>query len=129
MGEDGRIVHPERQGLLGLYNRSVVNDTRYLTSYVRDISLVGGDAYRALQPPSSLVQFPADLMDPDVEYSGIYEDGWVAEESYIYLAGGGPGQARGPRRRAGGYVAAGAAHQRRRTASALQVQSVRAAWT
>jgi hypothetical protein len=90
MGEEGRILHVDRAGLAGLYNRSVVNDTRYLTSYVRDMSLVGDDAYRTLQAPSALREFPADLADPDLEYSGIYEDGWVGEESYAFLSGGGP---------------------------------------
>ena len=90
MGEDGRTLHLEPQGIQGLYNRSVVKDTRYLTSYVRDVSLVDDGAYRSSKAPASIRQFPSDLANPDLEYSGIYEDGWVGEESYVLLAAGGP---------------------------------------
>ena len=80
-----------RDGRAVRQHRSVVNDTRYLTSYVRDISLVDDGAYgqldRASRPFGS---FPSDLANPDLEYSGIYEDGWVGEESYALLAAGGP---------------------------------------
>jgi hypothetical protein len=37
-----------------------------------------------------LQHFPADLANPDLEYSGMYEDGWVAESSYAVLSGGPP---------------------------------------
>jgi hypothetical protein len=36
-------------------------------------------------PPSRLSQFPADLQDPKVELSGIYEDAWVEEEGSATL--------------------------------------------
>ena len=88
MGQDGEVPRAHRRGIPGLYSRSVVIDPRYLTSYVRDISLIGEAAYRRLRAPFVVKSFPADLANPDLEYSGIYEDGWVAEHSYIMLAGG-----------------------------------------
>jgi hypothetical protein len=88
MGVDGRLAPVGRPGLEGLYGRSVPLDPRYLTSYVRDISLVTDAEYRQLRPPSVLRSFPADLANPDLEYSGLYEDGWMAEKAYVVLAGG-----------------------------------------
>ena len=38
--------------------------------------------------PLSLEQFPADLANPALKYSGIYGDGWLKKESYAVLAGG-----------------------------------------
>lgn len=89
MGVAGRPLPVPRSGLQAMYGRSIVLDPRYLTSYVRDISLVSDVAYRELRAPFGLRRFPADLANPNLEYSGIYEDGWVAEDSYAMLAAGG----------------------------------------
>lgn len=88
MGINGTRLPVSRPGLTGLYGGSVPLDPRYLTSYVRDISLVSDAAYRALKAPKSLSRFPADLASPSTVYSGIYEDGWIGEDCYAVLAGG-----------------------------------------
>jgi hypothetical protein len=88
LGRPGRILRVPRQGIQALWAGSVSLDPRYLSSYVRDVSLVSGAQYKALKAPASLQAFPADLANPDLEYSGIYEDGWLAETSYAVLAGG-----------------------------------------
>jgi len=87
-GTNGQLAKYVRSGLAGLYGRSVVIDPRFLTSYVRNISLVSEAEYDQMRPPAALQRFPEDLSDPDLEYSGIYEDGWVGEDSYAVLAGG-----------------------------------------
>jgi hypothetical protein len=89
MGRDSKHVPVRRAGLERLYGRSVPIDPRYLTSFVRDISLVTDLQYRRLHPPSLLRDFPRALADSNLEYSGFYEDGWAAEDSYAVLAGGG----------------------------------------
>ena len=33
-----------------------------------------------------MAAFPADLTYPDLEYSGIYEDGWIAESAFFSLS-------------------------------------------
>jgi hypothetical protein len=88
MGVNGRLPAVSRPGLQGLYGRSVPTDPRYLTAYVRDISLVSSAQYAILHPPSALRSFPADLRNPDLEYSGLYEDGWMGANGYVRLAGG-----------------------------------------
>jgi hypothetical protein len=90
MGVDGRLSNARRSGLSGLYSGSVPVDARHLTSRLRDISLISEAEYRQLDAPSAVQRFPEDLANPDLEYSGIYEDGWVGEESRVVLAAGGP---------------------------------------
>jgi hypothetical protein len=92
LGTTGRLVPIQRRGLEKLWGESVPLDPRYVTAFVRDISLVTEAQYRALLRPASLTNFPASLGNPNLEYSGIYEDGWVAEHSYAVLRGGPAGK-------------------------------------
>lgn len=68
-----------------LYGRDVPIDQRRLVGFGRDISLVSEEEYLTLAPPSQLLSFPADLTNPDLEYSGLYEDGWVSEAAFFRL--------------------------------------------
>jgi hypothetical protein len=88
MGIDGRPPHVPRPGLLGVYGRGSAIDPRYVTSYVRDVSIVTDSEYGRLQAPLALRAFPQALGHRDLEYSGLYEDGWVAERAYAMLAPG-----------------------------------------
>jgi hypothetical protein len=38
--------------------------------------------------PSALRRLPADLGNPDLVYSGIYQDGWLEKDANVVLAGG-----------------------------------------
>lgn len=62
------------------------SDTRRLTSFIRDISLISDEDYRVMKRPSKLENFPDDLANKNLEYSGIYEDGWMAESATLLLA-------------------------------------------
>jgi hypothetical protein len=87
----GMNVHASvvrRPGLTGVWGKFVPLDPRLLTSYVRDVSLVSPAQYARLSAPRAIRHFPADLGNPNLEYSGIYEDGWVGQKAYAYLAGG-----------------------------------------
>ena len=88
MGVPGELMVGSRKGAEGLYGRSIPVDPRYLTAYVRDISLLSNAQYERLRPPSTVSHFPGDLANPNLEYSGIYEDGWIAGDSYMVLAAG-----------------------------------------
>jgi hypothetical protein len=88
MGEDGQLPVLRRPGLTGLWGKSIAIDPRFLTSYVRDVSLISPAEYRGLKLPRAIRRIPADLANPNLEYSGIYEDGWLGEDSYVDLAGG-----------------------------------------
>ena len=43
--------------------------------------------FSANDRPSALRSFPADLSDERLEYSGIYEDGWLSEHGFLVLSG------------------------------------------
>jgi hypothetical protein len=92
MGVEGRLPPVARSGLQGLYGRSVATIPNFVTAYVRDISLISRQRYSQLSPPSALSSFPASLENPALEYSGMYEDGWMGETSYVRLAGGAKAQ-------------------------------------
>ncbi|CNF81692.1 TPA: hypothetical protein PXJ53_001189 [Yersinia enterocolitica] len=83
MGRKGKQMSDSRNGLMLLYGRDVLLDSRYITTFGRNISLISEELYQSLQPPQSIAHFPTDLADPNLEYSGIYEDGWISERSFF----------------------------------------------
>jgi hypothetical protein len=86
MGRKAQFPIVPRPGVTGLWGSSILLDSRLLTSYVRDISLIPANASR-LAPPAALRSIPHDLGYPGLEYSGIFEDGWVAKDSYARISG------------------------------------------
>lgn len=81
----------EPTGLNRLYHQEVPLDPRVINGYCRDISLISDEDYRKLARPSQLSRFPDDLLlQPTLEYSGIYEDGWISRRAFVVL---GPVQA------------------------------------
>lgn|GEM_PF-3489138 len=86
LGEDGVFVPKPRVGLMSLYGTDIKIDPRPILGYARDISVISEAEYASLNPPSSLAAFPADLANPDLEYSGIFEDGWLSEASFFCLS-------------------------------------------
>jgi hypothetical protein len=86
MRREGRQFLFSAKNMMLLYGRDVPMDSRLITAYGRDISMVSEEQYQALQPPASLKNFPVDLADKNLEYSGIYEDGWISERSFFILS-------------------------------------------
>ena len=78
----------ERKGLQSLYNTMVPLDSRKLVAYGRDISALSAAQVAALARPARLASFPNDLLFArGLEFSGIYEDGWLSPESEFILGG------------------------------------------
>lgn len=88
MGREGRRFLSGPKGLMLLYGRDIPADQRQITVFGRDISLISEEEYQATQPPSNLKSFPSDLANKSLEYSGIYEDGWISEKSFFVLSSG-----------------------------------------
>jgi hypothetical protein len=80
-----RMPNP-KSGLMALYGRPVRLDTRLMTGFVRDISIISDGEYAAMGAPVELAHFPDAVHDPNLEFSGIYEDGWSAEHAVLMLA-------------------------------------------
>jgi hypothetical protein len=78
----------KRPGLTSLWGTSVPLDPRHLSVSVRNVSVLTAQQYAGQRPPSALQRFPSDLARKDLEYAGIFEDGWVGSRSYAVLAGG-----------------------------------------
>lgn len=88
MGVVGSRFNSQRSGLMQLYGTEVPLDRRRLVGFGREISLISDAEYRSLVAPSELHIFPGDLANPALEYSGIYEDGWISESAYLKLKSG-----------------------------------------
>lgn len=93
MGRDGlQFPHRPTNLITGMYGREVSLDSRYLTAFARDVSLISKEQAAAMVPPATLSNFPADLSHVGLQYSGIYEDGWSSEHAFAVLA---PAEAKG----------------------------------
>ena len=68
-----------------LGGEDVFLDARPRIAMARNISLIREDEYRALPAPRQVDDFPADLAQPSLEYSGISEDGWLGDRVMIRL--------------------------------------------
>ena len=85
MGSWGSNFSNPRSWIMSLYGADVRLDSRRVVGFTRDISLISAEEYAALDTPACLQAFPAHVGNKNLEYSGIYEDGWVAEASYAIL--------------------------------------------
>jgi len=87
MGRDGRpFPHFNRSLMMSLYGRNISLDPRFITTFGSNISLISDDSYQKIGAPANLKAFPEDLADTNLEYSGIYEDGWISEHAFFMLS-------------------------------------------
>jgi len=61
-------------------------DRRRLVAFGSDLSLLSQSEYDSIRAPTSLRTFPEDLGNKKLEYSGIYEDGWISERAFFVLS-------------------------------------------
>ncbi len=85
MGSNGVMFPNPKTGLMRLYGLHEGGDPRRFVGFARNISLISDEEYQHLSPPSELTRFPQDLSNENLEYSGIYDDGWASENSYAIL--------------------------------------------
>jgi hypothetical protein len=85
LGREPQPFRQERTGLMRLFNTDGSLDRRLLVCFARNISAVSPAQYAAMKPPSQIERFPKDLQNPHLEYTGWYEDGWVAEHAWAGL--------------------------------------------
>ncbi len=84
---EGKQRKKSRIGLMRLYGSSFADDPRKLEAFTRDISLISSDEFESLNLPREVDINSGGLWNKNLEYSGAFEDGWVAEESYFVLGG------------------------------------------
>ena len=91
--EQPKVIDKPATGLMRLYGQYYKLDDRRLDGFTRDISVLTDEQYKALPRPTKISEFPDDLARyPGLEYSGLYEDGWIADDSYFKLGASHPGQ-------------------------------------
>jgi hypothetical protein len=71
---------------MNLYGTKIALDPKAVVAFGRDISLISNEEYETLRAPSQLKSFPEDLANKNLEYSGLFEDGWVSEASFFGLS-------------------------------------------
>jgi hypothetical protein len=77
---------PERRtGAMRWYGLDVPSSDKVLTGFLRNVSAVPAQDADGMQAPQGIASFPDGLRDERLEFSGVYEDGWVAEDSYFVL--------------------------------------------
>ncbi len=92
-GQPGIPFPHRKSGLMRLYNSEFLLDYRKLVGFCRNISAIPDTEYRQLRRPRKLESFPRDLLaDSGLEYSGIYEDGWISDEAFVKLGAAGKGE-------------------------------------
>lgn len=86
-------IAKEKTGLMRLYGTKYNLDDRRLVGFTRDISIITDEQYQALPRPSRIASFPGDLAKyPGLEYSGLFEDGWIGQDAYFKMGPSHPGQ-------------------------------------
>lgn len=85
-GTDGSRFPNRKTGLLRLFRTDVPIDDRQMVGLVRDMALVTEPEYRNMKRPTSITSWPTGLLsNPNLEFSGIYEDGWVSSRAFVVL--------------------------------------------
>jgi hypothetical protein len=84
-GRQSSLIDPERKGVMTLFGNKIKLDSRKVVVYARNISYIAPSQYAAVKRPSAIRGFPVALADPGLEYSGIFEDGWISEAAYVVL--------------------------------------------
>ncbi|MFN8419822.1 MAG: hypothetical protein U0528_11375 [Anaerolineae bacterium] len=79
------FLPPAQSGIMRLFGTNINRFSGLSLAYLRDLSLMAEEEYARLVAPTSLSKFPQDLDNPALEYSGVYEDGWLSEAAFFGL--------------------------------------------
>ena len=91
--EEAKLIAKAKTGLMRWYGVNYALDDRRLVGFTRDISVLTDEQYRAVPRPTKISKFPDDLRNnKGLEYSGIYEDGWLGRDAYFKLGPSHTGQ-------------------------------------
>jgi hypothetical protein len=92
VGAEPKLLNIPRNGLMKMYGANVPIDTRRMVAFARQIRLIDADASATPVIPSGLDKFPSDLGNKNLEFSGIYEDGWLGDKGFLVLSSDKPGK-------------------------------------
>lgn len=84
-GRKGVLVDRERNGAMALFGKNIKLDIRKVVVHARDISYISSERYTTFNRPQKIEGFPVALENEGLEYSGIFEDGWISEAAFVIL--------------------------------------------
>jgi len=85
-GGDGTYFPSHKSGLLRMFHSDIPIDNRQTVGFVRGMALVTESQYRDMERPTSITSWPSGLLaNPNLEFSGIYEDGWISNRAFVIL--------------------------------------------
>lgn len=84
-GRKAVLIDRKREGAMALFGKNIKRDSRKVVVYARDISYISPKQYAAFKRPEIIQSFPAALQNPNLEYSGIFEDGWISDVAFVVL--------------------------------------------
>jgi len=72
-----------RSLIQSIYSKNISDDFRRITAFCRNIEILDANNYdhNNFNIPTEVKNFPADLSNKSLEFSGIFEDGWLSENS------------------------------------------------
>ena len=92
-GDVASVITKKKTGLMRWYGVNYALDDRRLVGFTRDISVMTDEQYRSVPRPTKISVFPEDLLNnKGLEYSGVYEDGWMGRDAYFKLGSSHTGQ-------------------------------------
>ena len=71
-------------GLNSLFNKDITFDSRNIATFGKAIRLIKSQESEELQNTAISI-FPDDLIYSELDYAGWYEDGWIADKSWVEL--------------------------------------------
>lgn len=84
-GRQGIFIDHERHGAMALFGNHIKMDSRKVVVFSKDISFLSPDQYAKINRPRIVQGFPSSLENTGLEYSGIFEDGWISNAAYVVL--------------------------------------------
>ncbi|SHH65003.1 hypothetical protein SAMN05444169_8568 [Bradyrhizobium erythrophlei] len=92
LGAQPKFLDVPRTGFMKLYGTNVPIDYRRMVAFVRQVRIIDANASDSPAIPSRLDMFPSGLGNRNLEFSGIYEDGWLGDDGFIVLSSDRPGK-------------------------------------
>ena len=84
-GREENYIDRERSGAMALFGKNVKLDTRRIVLSARNICLFTPLSFEKYPRLSEVSDIRRDIQNNGLEYSGIFEDGWISEAAFVIL--------------------------------------------
>jgi len=78
---------PIKRSFIGsIYGRDIELDARRISLFLNNLSVIDKSELKLVKGQNSVSIFPDHLLNKNLVFSGVYEDGWVGADSYFDLS-------------------------------------------